>query len=245
MLFTRSYSCSILRNGRRACSHRPPCNARDPLVGGHADAADRPAVSCFLLDRPAAQLRLLAADTCNAAATSDRRPRCNARGMMIGKHACRRRRTCNERDLLIGKSAAATDAPAAQLLLLATDRPRRHRPPRNARGLLIGKTAAAATDRPATQLLLDGRRACLIGTNAAATDRPATQLLLLATARPRRHRPPHNARAKTPPPQTAPERARRHSRPPRSATTSFYHRQPPPPQTAPQRNYCPTTRAAC
>ena len=33
--------------------------------------------------------------------------------------------------------------------------------------------------------------------------------------------------------------------PPRSATTSFYHRQPPPPQTAPQRNYCPTTRAAC
>ena len=71
--------------------------------------------------------------------------------MMIGKHACRRRRTCNERDLLIGKSAAATDAPAAQLLLLATDRPRRHRAPRNerARGLLVGKSAAA-TDRPAT-----------------------------------------------------------------------------------------------
>ena len=59
--------------------------------------------------------------------------------------------------------------------LLATDGPRRHRPPRNARGLLIGKTAAAATDRPATQLLLDGRRACLIGKNAAATDRPATR----------------------------------------------------------------------
>ena len=55
------------------------------------------------------------------------------------------------------------------------NRRRRHRPPRNARGLLIGKTAAAATDRPATQLLLDGRRACLIGKNAAATDRPATR----------------------------------------------------------------------
>ena len=38
------------------------------------------------------------------------------------------------------------------------------------------RTAAAATDRPATQLLLDGRRACLIGKNAAAaTDRPATR----------------------------------------------------------------------
>ena len=77
--------------------------------------------------------------------------------------------------MLIGKNAAATDRPATQLLLLATDRPRRHRPPRNARGLLIGKNAAAATDRPATQLLLDGRRACLIGKNAAATDRPATR----------------------------------------------------------------------
>ena len=42
--------------------------------------------------------------------------------------------------------------------------------------MLIGKNAAAATDRPATQLLLlDGRRACLIGKNAAATDRPATR----------------------------------------------------------------------
>ena len=72
---------------------------------------------------------------------------------------------------LADKIKSRTDARTA-----ATDRPRCHRPPRNARGLLIGKTAAAATDRPATQLLLpDGRRACLIGKNAAATDRPATR----------------------------------------------------------------------
>ena len=90
--------------------------------------------------------------------------------------------------------------------------------------------------------------------------------------RPRRHRPPRSATTSfchrpPPPPQTAPQRARKNAaatdrpgtrgarfadwqkrrrhRPPRSATTSFYHRQPPPPQTAPQRNYCPTTRAAC
>ena len=109
--------------------------------------------------------------------------------------------------LLVGKSAAATDRPATSatcwladtpppqtapqrnyaqlLLLLATDRPRRHRPPRNERGLLIGK-GAAATDRPATQPLL-----------LLATDRPATQLLLLLAAdRPRRHRAPRNERAR-------------------------------------------------
>ena len=56
------------------------------------------------------------------------------------------------------------------------------------------------------------------------------------------HRPPRNAQRGARLPDW--QKRRRH-RPPRSATTSFYHRPPPPPQTAPQRNYCPTTRAAC
>ena len=107
----------------------------------------------------------------------------------------------------------------------------------------------------------------------AATDHPGTRGARLAGwQKRRRHRPPRSATTSfchrpPPPPQTAPQRARKNAaatdrpgtrgarladwqkrrrhRPPRSATTSFYHRPPPPPQTAPQRNYCPTTRAAC
>merc|ERR1712097_131885 len=165
-------------------------------------------------------------------------------------------------------ATAATDRPAAQLLLFATDRPRRHRPPHNARA----KTPPPQTAPERTA------RGLLIGKNAAATDRPAAQLLLFTTDRPRRHRPPRSAttapqRARLadwqPPPQTAPQRnyfflpqtapaatdrpaaqllphnarglliGNRRHRPPRSATTSFCHRPPPPPQTTDR----PTTRA--
>ena len=129
------------------------------------------------------------------------------------------------------------------------DRLRRHRPPHSA---FLPQTAPAATDRPAAQLLPHNARGLLIGNRRHRPPRSATTSFC--------HRPP-------PPPQTAPQRARKNAaatdrpgtrgarladwqkrrrhRPPRSATTSFYHRQPPPPQTAPQRNYCPTTRAAC
>ena len=98
---------------------------------------------------------------------------------------------CAARGLLIGKNAAATDRPAAQLLLFTTDSPRRHRPPRSA--TTAPQRARLADWQPPPQTAPQRNYFFLPQTAPAATD----------------HRPPHNARAKTPPPQTAPERAAR------------------------------------
>ena len=127
----------------------------------------------------------------------------------------------------------ARSACATRLLANAARRPTRRR--------LLANSPKTARER--TQPVV--RSACFIHrgrSSAQRRHRPPRDRPTTRAQKRRRHRPPRNAQRGA---RLADWQKRRRHRPPRSATTSFYHRQPPPPQTAPQRNYCPTTRAAC
>ena len=88
---------------------------------------------------------------------------------------------------LAPKIRAATDRPAAQLLLFTTDSPRRHRPPRSA--TTAPQRARLADWQPSPQTAPQRNYFFLPQTAPAATDRPGTR-----AQKRRRHRPPRNAR---------------------------------------------------
>ena len=167
---------------------RPPENAFSPLCGVLASSTD--------------SARSAQRQVCFAGSTHS--PQC-LRNARAGKRSAQANATP-----LTGKFAKdrpGTHSARGALCLLHPQRAQQRAAPMRGPHLLLRQHTQPPEVVAYTQESAKAVR--LLVYAGGATDRPAAQLLLFATDRPRRHRPPHNARAKTLPPQTAPERAAR------------------------------------